>query len=115
MYFGQGTATNSAVVGLDNASWVRRFPYFHEFCSSLTLAGENFTTPDVFANVPGEKAVTGSYAPFGVPVFQGQTVSGIVRASGSILSANEDGATCARSPGAFGTRSVWRSTGRAAC
>jgi glucose/arabinose dehydrogenase len=92
MYFGQGTATNSAVVGLDNASWVRRFPYFHDYPgSSLTLAGENFTTPDVFANVPGEKAVTGSYAPFGVPVFQGQTVNGIVRASGSILSANEDG------------------------
>jgi len=28
MYFGQGTATNSGVVGEDNEEWVTRYPFF---------------------------------------------------------------------------------------
>lgn len=92
MVFGQGTATNAAVVGPDNASWLRNHPFFHDSPgAAAVLSGENFITPDIFAGAPGESAVTGPYSPFGVPVFQGETVKGIVRASGSILSANEDG------------------------
>lgn len=30
MYFGQGTATNSGVVGLDN-SWLKKYPFFHDY------------------------------------------------------------------------------------
>ena len=30
MYFGQGTATNSGVVGTDN-SWVKEHPFFHDY------------------------------------------------------------------------------------
>src|SRR5204863_4468640 len=47
LYFGQGTATNSAVVGEDNAQfqWLARQPDFHDIpCRDITLTGENFKT-----------------------------------------------------------------------
>lgn len=31
MYFGQGTATNSGVVGKDNEDWVKKHPFFHDY------------------------------------------------------------------------------------
>ena len=46
MYFGQGTATNSGVVGKDN-SWVKEHPFFHDYPGArITLKGQNFTTSD---------------------------------------------------------------------
>jgi glucose/arabinose dehydrogenase len=39
MYFGQGTATNSGVVGNDN-DWVKQYPFFHDYAgASIRLQG----------------------------------------------------------------------------
>ncbi len=91
MYFGQGTATNSGVVGLDNG-WIMKYPFFHDYPGqNIILKGENFTTENIQTNSPCDYAVTGAYSPFGVPGYPYEIVKGIVRASGSILRANLDG------------------------
>ncbi|HVG40186.1 MAG TPA: hypothetical protein VM888_01145, partial [Chitinophagaceae bacterium] len=47
IYFGQGTATNSGVVGEDNADfgWLLRQKDFHDIpCKDIILKGENYTS-----------------------------------------------------------------------
>src|SRR3954452_4565837 len=59
IYFGQGTATNSGVVGEDDAQfgWLKRHPEFHDIPGrEIKLAGENFTTRDVLTG--GDRRVT---------------------------------------------------------
>lgn len=91
MYFGQGTATNSGVVGLDN-SWIERYPFFHDYPgNNIVLNGENFITKNIQTASPNDYTCTGAYSPFGVPGTSYETVKGIVRASGSILRSNLDG------------------------
>lgn len=91
IYFGQGTATNSGVVGLDN-SWIFNNPYFHDYPGTYVIINQtNFETDNVL--IPAEKtAVTGAFSPFGVPNMQQFEVkAGRILASGSILRANLDG------------------------
>jgi len=91
MYFGQGTATNSGVVGKDN-SWVKDHPFFHEYPGSrVQLVGQDFQTSDYLEDVENRTVSTGAYVPFGVTTYPGKLVDGIVRAGGSILRANPDG------------------------
>lgn len=92
MYFGQGTATNSGVVGEDN-KWVKQHPYFHDYPGkSIRLVGENFITDDIRTPTAiGERTYTGAYAPFGVSSKPNEKVKGIIPASGSVLRANPDG------------------------
>ncbi|MEQ8199224.1 MAG: hypothetical protein ABRQ27_14695 [Clostridiaceae bacterium] len=91
MYFGQGTATNSGVVGLDN-SWIKDHPFFHDYPGAdIMLTGLNFKTRDIFSASPNSYTYTGAYSPFGVPTLSYQIDNGIVKASGSILRANLDG------------------------
>lgn len=91
MYFGQGTATNSGVVGKDN-SWVKEHPFFHEYPGSrITLVGKDFQTSGFLDDVQTREVTTGAYVPFGVSTYPGKTVDGIIRAGGSILRANPDG------------------------
>lgn len=91
MYFGQGTVTNSGVVGQDN-HWVKAHPFFHDFPgASITLAGENFKTVDVLIDEPNRQVYTGAYSAFGELTHPGETIRGRIRASGSILRANPDG------------------------
>ncbi|ACV60061.1 NHL repeat containing protein (plasmid) [Alicyclobacillus acidocaldarius subsp. acidocaldarius DSM 446] len=91
MYFGQGTATNSGVVGEDNR-WVKKYPLFHDYPGmSIRLSGQNFITRNVLSQAAHDLAVTGAYSPFGVPTNPGEQVKEIVKASGSILRANPDG------------------------
>ncbi|HYD21400.1 MAG TPA: PQQ-dependent sugar dehydrogenase [Flavipsychrobacter sp.] len=88
IYFGQGTATNSAVVGTDNAEfgWLKRKPDFHDVpCKDITLVGENFTTDNVLTDDPDDKATTGAYLPFGTPSTPGQVIKGSVPCNGSIM------------------------------
>lgn len=91
MYFGQGTATNSGVVGPDN-DWVTDYPLFHDYPgASITLNGYNFPSENMLADTQ-ELVYTGAYSPYGVPDKQpNEVVKGIVKASGSILRANIDG------------------------
>lgn len=91
MYFGQGTATNSGIVGLDNA-WVKKYPFFHDYPGcDIILNGQNFITENIQTASPYDVTSTGAYSPFSVPSAIFETVKGVVKASGSILRANLDG------------------------
>lgn len=88
VYFGQGTATNAGVVGLDNADfgWLERHPEFHDIPGeTITLAGRNFTTANPLTADSNDRATTGAYLPFGTPSQPGQTIQGRVRCTGAIL------------------------------
>lgn len=79
LYFGQGTATNSGVVGEDNQQfgWLGRMPRFRDVpCRTVTLTGENFEA--------GGK-LTGAFVPFGTRTSPGQQVEGAVPCSGAVM------------------------------
>jgi glucose/arabinose dehydrogenase len=91
IYFGQGTATNSGVVGLDN-EWVFTHPYFYDYPGDyLLIKGLNYETPNIL--IPAEDSVfTGAFSPFGIPNLQSrEMLKGWIQASGSVLRANLDG------------------------
>ena len=91
MYFGQGTATNSGVVGEDNR-WISRYPSFHDFPGApVTLTGQNVATKNFLAPSPYDIAYTGAFSPYGVAAQPGEVIPGTTAASGSILRANPDG------------------------
>lgn len=91
MYFGQGTATNSGVVGDDNR-WVKKYPLFHDYPgTSVRLTGQNFVSPNVLTPAVTQNAVTGAFSPFGVSTRPGEMIKGMTAAAGSILRANPDG------------------------
>ncbi|CAM3170666.1 hypothetical protein FITA111629_07560 [Filibacter tadaridae] len=91
MYFGQGTATNSGVVGTDN-SWVKEHPFFHDYPGGrITLNGQDYQSSGFLDSFPKRLSRTGAYVPFGIATYPGKTVDGISRANGSILRANPDG------------------------
>jgi glucose/arabinose dehydrogenase len=88
VYFGQGTVTNSGVVGEDNAAfgWLARFPELHDVpCADLTLVGENFTTRNPLVPEQRGRVSTGAFVPFGTATTRGQVVRGRVPCSGSIM------------------------------
>lgn len=88
LYFGQGTATNSGVVGLDNFDfgWLGRYPEFHDVpCNDVTLAGKNYTTPNPLTSNPDDSVTTGAFVPFGTPTTAGQVIPGEVPCSGAIM------------------------------
>lgn len=94
IYFGQGTATNSGVVGEDNLhyGWLARHPRFHDVpAQAITLSGENFETADVLNPASERKAVTGAFLPFGTPSHAGQVIPAAPRPSGSIMRVNASG------------------------
>jgi glucose/arabinose dehydrogenase len=87
LYFGQGTATNSGVVGTDNADfgWRKRDPEFHDTpCRDLVLTGENFTA---------EGKTTGAFSPFGTATAHGERVPGRVPCNGAIMRSPLTGGT----------------------
>jgi glucose/arabinose dehydrogenase len=61
IYFAQGSATNSGVVGLDNFSpnlgWPYSFPFVHDVpAKDVKLMGQNFEAPNMLAD--GQKNIT---------------------------------------------------------
>lgn len=88
VYFGQGTATNSGVVGPDNAKfgWLKRRPGFHDVpCKDVTLAGANFETGNALSGDEKDRKVTGAYLPFGTPSRKGQVIEGSLPCSGAVM------------------------------
>ena len=88
VYFGQGTATNSAVVGEDNAKfgWLARQPTFHDApCRDITLAGQNFESANPLPSAAQARVTTGAFAAFGTPTPQGQVIQGRIPCNGAIL------------------------------
>jgi glucose/arabinose dehydrogenase len=88
LYFGQGTATNSAVVGEDNAKfgWLSRHPSFHDIpCQDITLTGQNFASPNVLKPESQARVMTGAFSALGTPTTPGQVIRGQVPCSGAIF------------------------------
>jgi glucose/arabinose dehydrogenase len=92
LYFAQGSATNSGVVGPDDDEqglvpgkrWLSRNRRFHDVPGGdITLAGWNAQTPDPFT--PHGTKVTGAFSPFGEPTAPGQTVAGQSPCTGAIM------------------------------
>lgn len=88
LYFGQGTATNSGVVGIDNFKygWPTRYPQFNDIpCDTVVLTGKNYITPNPLTPDPDDEAVTGPYLPFGVPAERGQVIPGQLPCGGAVM------------------------------
>ncbi|HEX7025744.1 MAG TPA: PQQ-dependent sugar dehydrogenase [Gammaproteobacteria bacterium] len=94
IYFGQGTATNSGVVGLDNflMGWLTLYPHFHDKSArEIRLQSKNFLTLNpllLTAKEPGPMATTGAFHPFSR---EGEEVKGVIKANGTILRMDSDG------------------------
>jgi glucose/arabinose dehydrogenase len=86
VYFGQGTATNSGVVGDDSRGmgWLERHPDFHDIpCKDVKLVGTNFKDAD--------GVETGAYLAHGKKSEPGQIVAGEVPCSGAVMRVPTDG------------------------
>lgn len=87
IYFGQGTATNSGVVGPDNKEfgWLPRKPQFHDIpCNDITLAGVNYSSVNALGS-DGKEVSTGAFLPYGTPSTPGQVIKGKIPCTGAIL------------------------------
>ncbi len=95
LYWGQGTATNSGVVGIDNYhfGWLQTASDFHDKPGmNITLTGNaTSTTRNPLSPEPNDTETTGAFVPFGNSTVQGQMVSGETKCNGCIISANADG------------------------
>jgi glucose/arabinose dehydrogenase len=94
IYFGQGVATNSAIVGEDSAKfgWLPRHPEFHDIpCKDITLTGENFESAHPLTPDKNDKATTGAFVPFGTRTTRGQIIKGKVPCSGAIMRIAQEG------------------------
>jgi glucose/arabinose dehydrogenase len=94
IYFGQGEATNSGVVGEDNfrLGWLKTAPQFHDTpAKNITLTGENFVTANPLTAESNDTTATGAFVPFGTSTYKGQVIPGNIKCNGCILSANLDG------------------------
>ena len=87
VYFGQGTATNSGVVGPDNADvgWLTREPTFHDTpCQDIVVTGTPFESDNPLTT-DADKARTSAYAPFGQTLEAGQTIHGELPCNGAVM------------------------------
>lgn len=90
MYFGQGTITNSGVVGMDNV-WISERPFLCDRPGTyIMLNGQNYSTPNIMVEGQ-EQALTGAFSAFGEKNDPHEIRKGVTKASGSVLRANQDG------------------------
>jgi glucose/arabinose dehydrogenase len=93
LYFGQGSATNSGVVGVDNFmfGWPQKHPEVSEVpAKDIVLAGHDFESPDPR---PGAKGLvkTSAFHPFGTTAPADTVVKGRTKANGTVLRMALDG------------------------
>lgn len=96
IYFGQGTATNSGIVGEDNHrfGWLKRHPELHDVpCKDVTLTGATLTSPNPLTPHDDDEATTGAFVPFGTPTQKGQVIPGKVPCSGAVMRVPARGGT----------------------
>lgn len=97
LYFGQGTVTNSGVVGVDSFvfGWLPLRPQLHDRpAQDIRLAGATFTTMNPWILSRGEDdamlSTTAAFHPFGTEG-EDERVPGTTKASGTILSCGLSG------------------------
>lgn len=93
LYFGQGTATNSGVVGEDNLKfgWLEWRPRFHDVPGeTIGLRGVTFETDDLLSEEE-RPSRTGAFSPFGRETASGTRIEGAIVASGSVVRLPLDG------------------------
>ncbi len=93
LYWGQGSATNTGVVGADNFAfeWLPHFPDFHDVPGQdVVLAGRNYEYRNVLGSLT-EKVRTGAFVPFGTETNPGQVITGSTACNGAILRCKPDG------------------------
>ena len=93
LYFGQGSATNTGVVGPDNFAyeWLPKFPTVCDVpAQDVTLVGTNFDSSDVTGALTG-RVETGAYVPFKTRTEPGQIVRGSNKPTGAILRWDPEG------------------------
>jgi glucose/arabinose dehydrogenase len=95
LYFAQGSATNSGVVGVDDFvafGWPRVYPEVHDVpAKNLVLTGKNFLTVDPRGAQPGMKTVTGAFRPFGQSGEPGGEAFGNTKCNSAILCCDTKG------------------------
>ncbi|HEX6988544.1 MAG TPA: glucose dehydrogenase [Bacillota bacterium] len=95
MYFGVGSATNAAVVGIDNhylGRWLPQRRAFHDVpARDLVLRGLNFASVDPAEVNPLTEVLTGPYLPFGTTCRPEQRVEGALTANSVLYEADPDG------------------------
>ncbi len=88
VYFGQGTATNSGIVGNDNAAfgWLYRFEDFHDIpCGDIVVNAINSKTENVLTEDDDDVAVTGPFSPYNNKVEPGQVIPGAIPCNGAVM------------------------------
>ena len=95
MYWGQGSMTNTGIVGLDALimGWLKKLPH------SVDLPGYDIKLNDVRVETtnpfkkedPDARLITGPYSQFGETVEQGKEIKGVTPATSAIMRANPDG------------------------
>lgn len=94
IYVGNGSVTNSGVVGEDNfrIGWAQQHPQQCDVpAREVVLTGENYPSPDFRTSPPSGTVTTGGFVPFGTQTSPGQKIPGNVLASGAILRVRSDG------------------------
>ncbi|HEX2052455.1 MAG TPA: PQQ-dependent sugar dehydrogenase [Actinomycetota bacterium] len=105
LYFGVGTATNSGVVGPDNAvfGWLKKpeLRQFHDVpCTDVTLSGAVFESENPLTREPGVLSPEGNesvpvrtspYSAFGEVQPAGTVVKGNPKCNGAVLRVRPDG------------------------
>jgi glucose/arabinose dehydrogenase len=93
IYWGQGSVTNTGVVGPDNFAyeWLAENPGACEIPGQdIRLVGQNFAAQNVLGNET-ETVYTGAYVPFGTEVQPGWVIPGSNKPSGAVMRCNPDG------------------------
>ena len=87
IYFGVGSATNSGVVGPDDAQfgWLKRFPQACDIPPhDIVLTGQNYRSDDALHAERGE-VLTGAFVPYGTATYPGQIIKGRLPCTSAIL------------------------------
>jgi len=85
MYVCAGPATNSGVVGIDNAPFVALNPELQATpCRQIVLTGQNYLTPDFRTPDQTDTVLTGAFVPFGTPTSPGQVIASNRKCGGAI-------------------------------
>ena len=94
LYFSQGAATNSGVVGLDahDLAWLDPSALAHDIPGlEVVLAGRSFETPDPRRQAQPQSVRTGAFLPFGTGGEAGQRIAGKLPCTAAVMRCDLDG------------------------